>query len=108
MPRLRTIAPRLKPAPLRLPQPTPADRQRRRALATNSTTWRKLRASILDGEPLCRICAAAGRITGASHVDHVDGDDSNNNPDNLQPLCAPCHSSKTAREDGGFGNVRKP
>lgn len=21
-----------------------------------------------------------------------------------QPLCAPCHSRKTATEDGGFGN----
>lgn len=22
---------------------------------------------------------------------------------NWQPLCKPCHDSKTAREDGGFG-----
>jgi 5-methylcytosine-specific restriction protein A len=24
--------------------------------------------------------------------------------ENLQALCAPCHSRKTASEDGGFGN----
>jgi 5-methylcytosine-specific restriction endonuclease McrA len=28
-------------------------------------------------------------------VDHIDGDHSNNNPDNLQTLCANCHRLKT-------------
>jgi 5-methylcytosine-specific restriction enzyme A len=110
MARLRTVAPRLKPAPLRLPQPKPADRQRRRALPTNSTTWRAIRNAQLDKEPLCRECAKAGRVTAANTCDHIDGD-CNNNPidgSNYQSLCGPCHSSKTAREDGGFGNARKP
>lgn len=28
-------------------------------------------------------------------------------PTNLQGLCKSCHASKTAREDGGFGNPRR-
>ncbi|MGA6536930.1 HNH endonuclease signature motif containing protein [Stenotrophomonas sp. NPDC101269] len=49
---------------------------------------------------------AEGRTTAASHVDHRDGDSRNNDLSNLQGLCRPCHSAKTAREDGGFGNRR--
>ncbi len=46
---------------------------------------------------------------GEAHVDHVDGDSSYNPADgsNWQTLCVQCHSTKTAREDGGFGNVRR-
>jgi 5-methylcytosine-specific restriction protein A len=80
------------------------NRQARRALHTGSKRWRAIRAMVLAGEPLCRECIKAGRITGATQVDHIDGDDSNNAGHNLQPLCAPCHSSKTSRENGGFGN----
>lgn len=78
-------------------------RQSRRALATNSAAWRKLRAVHLAGEPLCRHCAAEGRVRAATDVDHVDGDDANNAPENLQSLCRSCHGAKTARENGGFG-----
>ncbi len=38
-------------------------------------------------------------------MDHIDGDDSNNASSNLQSLCHACHSSKTARENGGFGRA---
>lgn len=27
-------------------------------------------------------------------------------PSNWQPLCAGCHSTKTAKEDGGFGRPK--
>nr|WP_313208501.1 HNH endonuclease [Stenotrophomonas geniculata] len=39
----------------------------------------------------------------------MDGNSSYNPADgsNWQTLCVPCHSTKTAREDGGFGNVRR-
>jgi 5-methylcytosine-specific restriction protein A len=43
-------------------------------------------------------------VRAANHVDHINNDPSNNDLSNLQPLCAPCHSRKTAKEDGGFGN----
>lgn len=49
---------------------------------------------------LCQSCLQRGAITEATCVDHIipvahGGGDS---WDNLQSLCAPCHSAKTARE----------
>lgn len=70
-----------------------------------SAAWRALRASILMRDPLCRSCHGAP----STHADHVvaranGGTDA---PSNLQGLCASCHSRKTAREDGGFGNAAR-
>lgn len=57
-------------------------------------------AWILDHEPLCRICKAAGRIAAATEVDHIvalalGGTE---DPDNLQPVCATCNDEKAAAE----------
>ncbi|AVU01202.1 HNH endonuclease [Xanthomonas oryzae pv. oryzae] len=82
-------------------------RQARRALPTNATQWRRLRAAHLAAEPLCRQCAGVGRVVAATDVDHIDGYDSNNAPENLQSLCHACHSRKTAKENGGFGTSRR-
>ena len=79
-------------------------RQARRTYATNSATWRAIRAGQLAIEPLCRICNAKGITRAASVVDHIDGDATNDESMNHQSLCGPCHSRKTAKEDGGFGN----
>jgi 5-methylcytosine-specific restriction protein A len=59
--------------------------------------------------PLCVECLKEDRITGSQHVDHiiaVKGKDDPLfwDPKNHQALCQPHHSSKTAKEDGGFGN----
>ena len=108
----------IKPSTLRVQRPvTPvvryaereavASRQHRRALATNSAAWRSIRSKQLHTEPLCRLCQARGRLTAASCVDHIDANAFNNDPSNLQSLCSPCHSRKTAREDGGFGNRKR-
>jgi 5-methylcytosine-specific restriction enzyme A len=75
-----------------------------RLLPLNSAAWRKLRANVLAGEPLCRHCAAMGLNVPATEVDHQDNKPANNDPANLCPLCKPCHSRKTARDMGG--NVR--
>jgi 5-methylcytosine-specific restriction protein A len=63
--------------------------------------WRKLRESVLDEEPLCRICAKHGRITPAAEVDHIQP--LRLRPElrlvrsNVRPLCSPCHRTVTAR-----------
>lgn len=81
------------------PEPS---RQKRRALHTGSKAWERLRLIVLRRDLYeCRACGGRG-----DQVDHVDGNDSNNALANLQTLCGPCHSRKTAMEQGGFGNKR--
>ncbi|QLI80805.1 HNH endonuclease [Chitinibacter fontanus] len=73
--------------------------------------WQDLRVLVLRTNPLCVECRKVDRLTAAEHVDHIKphcGDESLFfDFDNLQGLCKPCHSRKTAKEDGGFGNRRK-
>lgn len=70
--------------------------------------WRRARAAFLVRHPLCRDCEKSGRVTAATVVDHITPHRGDMRlfwqSENWQPLCAPCHSAKTAREDGGFGN----
>ena len=68
--------------------------------------WHRLRWHQLQAEPLCRYCAAMGRTTSATVVDHITphkGDESLfHDPANLQSLCKPCHdSAKQAEEKSG-------
>jgi 5-methylcytosine-specific restriction protein A len=69
-------------------------------------TWQRLRLMVLAAEPLCRHCAAAGRATTATEVHHVipirDRPDMRLNRSNLVPLCKPCHSVETERENRGL------
>lgn len=72
--------------------------------------WQSARESYLQDHPLCVECLADEVVTVATEVDHITphrGDqtlfwDRNN----WQALCKPCHSRKTVRTDGGFGNPR--
>ena len=79
---------------------TGRDADARRTLALNKAAWQKLRAAVLAEEPLCRHCLADGRPAVATDVDHISGDPSDNTRGNLQPLCHPCHSRKTAGDHG--------
>ena len=70
---------------------------------TSRSRWGVLRTSILwrDGG-LCQECARHNWPRQADEVDHIaglqfGGDD---NPDNLQSLCRPCHKRKTTEEVG--------
>jgi 5-methylcytosine-specific restriction endonuclease McrA len=64
--------------------------------------WKRLRLTILAGEPLCRMCADQGRITPATVVDHITPHKGDyalfSDPDNLRPLCKPCHDSAAQSE----------
>lgn len=81
--------------------PSGRDADPRRTIPLNSTRWRKLRLAILEQEPLCRHCNDV-----ATDVDHISGDPSDNSRVNLQGLCRPCHSHKTARERAGLTRVQ--
>lgn len=76
------------------------DADPRRTLPLNSAAWQRLRASVLAGEPLCRMCQARGLVVPATDVDHASGDPSDNSRENLTPLCHECHSRKTASDHG--------
>jgi 5-methylcytosine-specific restriction protein A len=62
-----------------------------------------LRAQHLREHPRCAACGDPARV-----VDHIRPWRGDRrlflDPGNLQSLCRPCHSKKTASEDGGFGN----
>lgn len=61
--------------------------------------WRRIRNAVLTAEPLCRHCAATGRLTAAVLVDHiVPLPAGTHDRKNLQPLCQQCHAVKTATE----------
>ncbi|WP_414155729.1 HNH endonuclease [Pseudomonas sp. BNK-43-a] len=73
--------------------------------------WQQARAGYLAKHPLCIRCQARGLVVAATDVDHIvphKGDMTVFwDRSNWQALCAPCHSAKTAGEDGGFGNARQ-
>lgn len=115
MPRLRALPARIGPLPGRLGiAGTGAGSGFARSDGASSTArgygqdWRRLRLRILDAEPLCRFCAAEGRVTAATDVDHIEpfrglDDPRRLDPGNLRPLCRPCHAARTAKQATGGG-----
>ena len=73
--------------------------------------WRKARAEHFAEHPYCVECHKRGRTVMATHVDHSvphKGDrDLFWDKAHWQSLCAYHHNSKTAAQDGGFGNPVK-
>lgn len=60
------------------------------------------RARRLYAEPLCRDCAAKGRVTPSTVPDHIvpltkGGSDDDSN---IRCLCADCHRDRTAEQFG--------
>ncbi|CAN0622175.1 5-methylcytosine-specific restriction enzyme A [Burkholderia multivorans] len=79
-----------------------SDRQRgSRHQRGYDSKWVKLRKRILARDNgLCQVCRQAGRVTAASHVDHIvsKADGGTDAESNLQAICVPCHKAKTAGE----------
>lgn len=71
--------------------------------------WRKVRSLFLAEHPVCSdpfgIHAPVGEVAPATEVDHkVQVDQGGTDEEeNLQALCKPCHSRKTATEHGRKG-----
>ncbi len=68
---------------------------------TRGPRWKALRAAILERDGYrCRSCGARGRL----EVDHVEpvrsAPERAYDPENLQALCAQCHTRKTRIECG--------
>lgn len=75
-----------------------------------SARWKAIRRAWLSEHPLCVRCLAMGRTVSATVVDHVTPHKEDAGEmwgGAVQSLCKRHHDSKTAREDGGFGNARR-
>ena len=73
--------------------------------------WDRLRLAHLATEPLCRFCAEHGRVTAATHVDHIASfhgldDPLRLDPGNLRSACNPCHMRRTGRQAHGEDDLR--
>ncbi len=73
-----------------------------------------MRKAFLAANPLCvdPFGEHPETVTLAVHVDHREAVSGPDDPrffdmDELQGMCGPCHSRKTASEDGGFGNQKR-
>ena len=68
-----------------------------------SVRWRRLRKMQLKKEPLCAFCLKAGKTTVADVVDHIEPHEGEErlmwDTNNLQSLCATCHSGTKRIED---------
>ena len=76
----------------------------------SSKKWKSFRKSFLHESPLCKNFDECKSF--ATEIDHIkavasDFDEHFYDTNNLQGLCKSCHSKKTARENGGFGNKKK-
>jgi 5-methylcytosine-specific restriction enzyme A len=63
--------------------------------------WRKLRASVLQEQPMCVMCEALGKLTAATVVDHIKPvrlGGAKYEEVNLQPLCEAHHNQKSHSE----------
>lgn len=94
------------------PEAIEAHRKRRRKSDTGRPSahrrgygvgWRRIRQKYLTRHPVCEIRTHCHEAQ-ATDVDHIDGDVGNSCSSNLQSACHACHSAKTVREQGGFGN----
>ena len=105
------LKPRLGVAPVSRIKPAEAGTWTKSGKTMYGWPWQKARAAYLREHPLCVNCKRDGRVTLAKVVDHIVPHRGRESlfwdQNNWQPMCKACHDAKTAREDGGFGNVMR-
>lgn len=74
-----------------------ADRQRINHAAYDRDGFRALSIARRRKYPLCEMCGQRW----SRETDHIDGDKTNNDWDNLRALCGLCHRRRTARDQPG-------
>ncbi len=86
----------------------------RRRRYYNTRAWRVLRSQVLKRHKVCQCRVAGCHSTEpvqcrslSTDVDHIvpRSKGGGGRRSNLQGMCHPCHSRKTATEDGGYGNA---
>jgi 5-methylcytosine-specific restriction enzyme A len=63
--------------------------------------WARRRVRILKRDcGLCQPCLRNSEVTKATQVDHIvpKAEGGTDDDDNLQAICSPCHTAKTAQE----------
>lgn len=79
------------------PTYAPEGRQQWRCKKGYDEVWARIRRPYkLFKKESCEECGFFAKHPAQLHVDHIDGDKKNNDPSNLQTLCANCHAYKTA------------
>jgi 5-methylcytosine-specific restriction protein A len=73
----------------------------------NTAHWRALRGMVLARHPICCLCQRRASSVADHIIPHQGNWDLFCDMANLQGLCAECHNTKTALENGGFGNRPK-
>jgi 5-methylcytosine-specific restriction protein A len=71
--------------------------------------WEQIRTQVLARDGMqCQECQRLCIGKGEAHVDHIVAvvDGGTDEAENLILRCQQCHSRKTAKNDGGFGNKK--
>ncbi len=71
-------------------------KSRWRCIVVHKRNWNKYSYPyIIHKGTECEHCGFVPKIKSQLEVDHIDGNHNNNDPNNLQTLCANCHRLKT-------------
>jgi len=82
------------------PQWKPWGAGARGARTVKGAAYDAARKALFAREPLCRSCAAVGRVTAATIRDHIKplSQGGLDVESNTQPLCTACHDAKSEQE----------
>lgn len=64
--------------------------------------WEKIRARILERDPICKIC----NVRPSAFCDHIVAKADDHSDTGLQGLCGPCHDQKSAREGAAAAKAK--